>query len=99
MNIPSKFTLFGSTYAVEFVESLRETDGVEAQHSYRQKLIRLHPEGPGHTRDAVEHAFCHELTHAILVQMGEQDLNSNERFVDVFGGLLHQALKTAEPMT
>jgi hypothetical protein len=35
--------------------------------------------------------FCHELTHAILHHMAENELNSNERFVDVFGSLLHQA--------
>ena len=31
-----------------------------------------------------------ELVHAILHNMGEDDLNDNEKFVDVFGSLLHQ---------
>jgi hypothetical protein len=96
MEIPTKFTLLGSQYTVELDENLRDTDGVEAWHSYRQKKIKLHSPGAGHTVDAVGHAFFHELTHAILCQMNESDINNNEKFVDIFGGLLHQAMKTAE---
>lgn len=43
-----------------------------------------------------EHAFLHELTHQILTMMGETRLGNNEKFVDMFSGLLHQALETAK---
>ena len=38
--------------------------------------------------------FCHELVHAVLDCMNSQ-LSYDEAFVDNFGGLLAQALKTA----
>jgi hypothetical protein len=41
-----------------------------------------------------EHTFCHELTHAILDLIKEDKLSKNEKFVDLFGGALHQALST-----
>ena len=44
--------------------------------------------------DTVEHTFYHELVHAILFNMGEMKLYSNERFVDAFGGMLQQYMST-----
>lgn len=43
-----------------------------------------------------EHTFYHELVHAILDTMGEEELSDNEKFVDIFSGLLHQSIKTSE---
>lgn len=40
--------------------------------------------------------FWHELTHAILHDMGEDDLNLNEAFVSDFADRLDQAIKTAK---
>jgi len=39
--------------------------------------------------------FWHELTHAILHNMGEDKLNHNEKFVSDFADRLDQAIKTA----
>ena len=41
-----------------------------------------------------EQAFYHELTHCILFEMGEDELAENERFVQSFSLLLHQAINT-----
>jgi hypothetical protein len=46
------------------------------------------------SQDVNTATFFHELVHAILNCMNH-DLNNDETFVDVFGGLLHQALKSA----
>ncbi len=43
----------------------------------------------------LEGTFCHELVHIMLYFAGEHELRNNEKFVDVFSGLLHQALTTA----
>lgn len=40
--------------------------------------------------------FYHELTHAILGTMGENELNENEKFVCSFSGFLADAMKNAE---
>jgi hypothetical protein len=45
--------------------------------------------------DMVGHTFYHELVHAILRAMGRNDLDEDEAFVDLFGGLLWQFAKTA----
>jgi hypothetical protein len=45
--------------------------------------------------DVTFHTFCHELCHAILSMMSHP-LNEDEVFVDQFGGLLAQALKSAK---
>lgn len=42
------------------------------------------------------HTFLHELVHCILAYMNESKLNDNEKFVDLFGGMLHQILKTSK---
>lgn len=44
----------------------------------------------------IAQTFLHELTHAILSKMNKNELNKDEEFVDVFSGLLHQALTTME---
>jgi hypothetical protein len=51
----------------------------------------------GYVYDTHERAntFWHELTHAILHDMGENRLNNNEKFVSAFADRLHQAIKTA----
>lgn len=41
------------------------------------------------------HTFMHELTHAILDMMDDK-LSANEKWVDRFSGLLAQAMDTAE---
>lgn len=46
--------------------------------------------------DRVLHTYFHELVHLILDMMGERELYENERFVDVFGGLLHQWFTSQE---
>jgi len=50
----------------------------------------------GYKYDADERAntFWHELTHAILYDMGDK-LTHNEKFVTAFADRLHQAISTA----
>ena len=38
--------------------------------------------------------FFHELTHAVLDAIGEDELNENEQFIDAFSNVFYQALKT-----
>ena len=96
MRIPTSFCLFGSKYIVTIKDDLLEVNGLEGQHSYRLRQIDLNKVSKTHCADAQEHAFLHELVHAILTQMSEGDLNGNEKFVDIFAGLLHQAINSAD---
>ncbi len=87
--IPKSFRLMGHTYRVEVVDEKDwlEDDDVGACHHERHLiLIRANQDD-----SAKQHTFCHELVHAILGRMGENELDDDEQFVDVFGALLHQA--------
>ncbi len=99
MKIPTSFKLFGQKISVVFEKSLNGQFGNAGEARYTENKIALMPDIEGvHNRpdDYQEQVFCHELTHHILNQMCERDLNNNEKFVDIFGSLLHQALSTAE---
>ena len=86
----------GETISVEYDPLLTVRDDCRGQASYRTSRILLQPSSETWPRSAtdIEHTFCHELTHHILNKMFRDDLNGDEKFVDVFAGLLHQALVT-----
>ncbi len=72
---------------------------------YEQKWIKLHPRSDiiPVSESSREHTVLHELTHAILYHADaavklpdDKSLRDNEGFVDLFSGLLHQALTTME---
>ena len=94
MNIPATFQLLGRTWTVT-------QDSQETKHKHlmgecqnNRNTIKLTKglEGEDFPQDEVEQTFFHELTHAVLFTMGKNKLNEDEKFVDVFAGLLHQAL-------
>lgn len=94
MKIPKSFALHGTTYSVVIVRP-EEWEGEDEDVGYfipMRCVIVL----KAVNRQLMEHTFCHELVHAIVNAMGEDKLYRNEKFVDTFAGLLHQALLTAE---
>jgi hypothetical protein len=62
----------------------------------KKRLRKLHKRVPKTldtfeiTKDDQVETFYHELVHIILDAMGEDKLYSDERFVSLFGKLLHQ---------
>ena len=92
MKIPSSIKLLGHTITVEVV-SKREWDIEDAvavwiPQEYKIRLMRQ-------PRARLSHAYLHELTHAVLDSMGHK-LARDESFVDLFSGLMSQALETGE---
>ena len=92
MKIPKSVKLMGHTITVEVVNKKDwDVEGAVAiwiPDEYRIRLMRQ-------PRARLAHAYLHELTHATLDAMGHK-LSRNESFVDLFSGLLSQALETAE---
>lgn len=90
--IPTTFKLLGQTYKVEYNND--KCDGANAYGlaSFNENTIYLATEVANKpiAKDAIEHTFFHELTHMILHSMGKEKLNADEKFVDLFGGMLHQ---------
>ena len=92
--IPKKFQLMGHTINVRIVphKEWADDETVGFWNCENMTISVRAGLGDSHTQQI----FCHELVHAILANMGEDELNSNEKFVDVFGSLLHQAWTTTK---
>jgi predicted SprT family Zn-dependent metalloprotease len=98
MDIPRRLKLLGRTITVEYDPMLDGRDGTVGEARYTSDSIALQPNTDTFRRPQtqLEQVFLHELVHYILNEMNEYDLRRNEKFVDVFAGLLHQALTTME---
>ena len=98
LRIPKSFQLLGQTITVEWMDRLIEDQDAVGESHYRKNRIVLQQHNDGIVRPQTqsEATFCHELVHWIFFMMNEDDLRKNEKLVDVFGRLLHQALITME---
>ena len=99
--IPETFTVLGHDYKVIFDNELchkneclgmfdDKTNTIYLANKYKTSKNRWLK----YKDDIIEHTFYHELVHCILFNMGELKLYENERFVDSFGGILHQIMLT-----
>lgn len=93
IRIPVSFQIFGQTYNVEYDDTLRRNTENVGSCSPRQNKITLEPD---QLPEQLEQCFLHELTHAILGELNENELYHNEKFVDTFAGALHQVLQSAK---
>lgn len=98
MILPTTFQILGHTVNVIF-DSQRMDD--------KNALGYLEPDlntitltdvsgGKQMPMSSIEHTYLHEVVHLILRHMGEDELYKNEKFVDLFAGLLHQVLSTSK---
>jgi len=85
VKLPTKFTLAGSEYQVDYKADI-EPCGTTWRDRY---LVQIKA---SLEQRAKETTFCHELVHCILFAMGKQQ--HDEEFVDGFANLLHQYMKT-----
>lgn len=97
MQIPTSFRISGKTYTV------RVTDSFDSRYigciNYTLGAITIALRHPRSKRmlakDDVANTFWHELTHAVLKDMGSP-LWCNERFVTAFADRLTEAVRTAK---
>lgn len=90
------FTLLGKKFTVHANDKLEE-QGCLGRLQFDNGIVMLRPQAFKKRMDQRdEHAFLHEVVHAILISMGENKLSKDERFVDVFSGLLQQFFNTKE---
>ena len=92
--IPDRFQIYGRTIEVEWEDDLIQHGNSRCNGlcDYDRGVIKLSNKVPESSKD---HVFFHELVHMLLAGMNHE-LYENEEFVEVFSGLLHQALSTAE---
>ena len=98
LKIPTSFQLFGQTIEVEWDAKLADKGDMTGAARYRENKIQLQPNGENCNlpQTQLEAIFLHELIHWILHSLQENELDGNEKLVDLIATLLHQALKTAE---
>jgi hypothetical protein len=105
MRIPKKFKQHGRTIRVKWDKTLIQECGRVAEVSYRSDEIRLQPPSESHLRPRrkIEQSYLHEMLHHIfnestvaLKDEYAEEVRSNEAFVDLTAGLLHQALTTSK---
>lgn len=92
MKTPKRFKLIDKTINVEIDKDFLEKEDKLGYANYQENKITL--DGSDTWKDQ-EQLFLHELIHFILYMMGN-DLESDEKFVNLFSCLLHQALDTME---
>ena len=98
LQIPRKVRVGARQYSIEIVEAMLEKKRMGAIN-YPQQTIRLglrsNTTNKKYPVSDVHETFWHELTHAILHDMGRDTLNKDERFVTEFSHRLHKAIKSA----
>lgn len=92
--VPKHIELAGIGVDVVVEKYLYEKEKVVGLARYPRQQIALDPTIL--TQGLAEHNYFHELTHWILYIMNEDDLRNNEKFVDCFAFLLHQAQKSSK---
>lgn len=93
VKIPSKVQVAGQTFTINQVE---RCDGNTLGKCYsgetKIEIAQKFNHNDIASEDCKINTFWHELTHAILANMGS-DLNDDEQFVFCFSGFLCEAMK------
>lgn len=96
-NIPNCFYCGGQKIEVRLVErcDCNNTGECHACSGYIEIADKFNKDET-QSVDSKQNTFMHELVHTILYNMGESELNNNEKFVSSFAGFLTEALRSAE---
>lgn len=97
MKIPTKFRVGGQDINIRRVKFCE--DGAIGNALLAQGEIQIADKvsrGVDQSASSKYNTFWHELTHSILVTMGEYELNKNETFVCTFSGFLTEAIRSFE---
>lgn len=98
INTPKSFKLFSKIYTVRYDNARMQDLELYGMHDYASSSIILASGANGipFSTDTILDSFYHEKVHAILSAMNEEDLNKNEKFIDVFAKLLRQSDETTK---
>jgi hypothetical protein len=98
MNIPTKILVGTKEYSVEIVEALldkADMGQVNLKHHKVRIAKKSNITGQAFTSAQINDTFWHEVTHAILHDMGSK-LYNNEVFVHGFSSRLNNVVLTAK---
>ena len=97
MQIPKEITVGKKTYKIAHPHTIQDPAAYGRTY-FDDNLIELAKfdnRGNAFEQGDIEDTFWHELTHAILYDMGH-DLCANERFVTAFANRLSDAVNSAK---
>lgn len=97
MPIPRRMRVGKRLYSVEVVEALIDKNCM-GRVNYANRRIQIashHSPGRRIARAEVRDSFWHETVHAILHDMGRDNLNRDESFVIGFASRLSKAIDSA----
>lgn len=90
--LPSEVQIAGQSFTVIADPAVKKIGGCCGQTHFDEGFIVI---DPNLKPDTLGITYYHEIVHAILMTMGQSELNKDESFVDNFASLLWQAQKTA----
>ena len=92
-----KFTIGSRDYRVEILDGIKNNTCLGIVHNPIGliQLAKLY-KGKKIPKDSIEQTLYHEVTHAILDELGYHKLSKDEKFVQGFSLLLHQFEKTKQ---
>jgi hypothetical protein len=94
--VPATFSIFGHKYKVSMATfEAMDTDLGQCNYITKQIMLRRSTNTHPLARSEIEQTALHEITHAILREIGEGKLARNEALVDRFAQALHQVLVTS----
>jgi hypothetical protein len=101
IKIPKSFKLFGTTINIVWDNNKMNDKSIYGEADYGSSKITLSTtKGTVElSEDRILDTYYHEKVHIILNTMHEDDLSSNEKFVDTFAKLLRQSDITSEYKT
>ena len=83
-----EFTLGAIKWTVKKDESKLDELNLLGLCEFPKSLISIYADGID--ENLVEQTIYHEIVHAILESMGENEISANDNFVQTFSLLLHQ---------
>ena len=93
--IPKYFDLLGHTIEVVIRDDLVDEANCYGRWWKHRHLIELQSTRRHDVTPSFQmQTFWHEVTHAILDNIGSEDLSEDEKLVDLMGQCIHQVLRT-----
>ena len=92
--IPTRFTLGGSEYKVEYVDPKTGKTVCVFDNIEGKVYIATAFEGRECSKDYMEASFFHELIHGVFDHIGRTSLSADEELVEGLSHMLHQYMKT-----
>lgn len=95
------FKLYNQTVRVKYKKKVLDVNGTpilgDCDTTSCLIVVSTHSPETGTPLDeeALFHSVCHEMGHYFVLLSGRPDLYKDEKFVDWFGGLLAQFLRSA----